>query len=114
MKTVARMALQKGMVIGEDILDYQGRLVYRAGTEVDELVIEKLKHFSIVAVSILEEIDYAKTHYEKIRFDNNFKAFEILYAESIRIYKTLFHYSPTTLSKHLPSFLASCEPVTAR
>jgi len=89
MKTVARMALQKGMVIGEDILDYQGRLVYKAGTEVDDLVIQKLKQFSIIAVSVLEEIDYAKTHYEKIRFDNNFKAFEILYAESIRRYKSL-------------------------
>ncbi len=89
MKTIASLALRKDMIIGEDVFDYQNRLLFEAGTKVDDAVIEKLKRYSIVCVSIMEDIDFATTHYEKIRCDDKFKTFEILYAESIRRYKSL-------------------------
>lgn len=89
MKNIACLALRKDMIIGEDVYDHSNRLLFEAGTKVDEDVIQKLKLFSIVCVSIMEDIDFATTHYEKIHCDDKFKTFEILYAESIRRYKSL-------------------------
>ena len=38
-------------------------------------------------VTIMEDIDFATTHYEKIRFDSNFKAFERAYPIFLAEYK---------------------------
>lgn len=72
------MELQPDMVLGEDILD-QNRVIYPAGTTVTPQIIEKLKRYDLVCVTIMEDEDFATTHYEKIRFDSNFKAFERAY-----------------------------------
>ena len=39
MKDVARMALEKGMIIGEDIFNYQNELIFPKDTVVDDKVI---------------------------------------------------------------------------
>ena len=38
-----------------------------------QAIIDKLKRFSIMCVTVMEEIDYATTHYERLRFNDDFK-----------------------------------------
>lgn len=89
MKTVARMSLTKGDVLGEPVLSSKNEEIYAAGTVVDENVIERLKRYGILAVTILEDIDKATNQYQRTLCDENFKAFEIIYADCLRKYKTL-------------------------
>ena len=70
MKNVARMALENGMVIGEDVYSYQNKLIYSKDTVVDDSVIARLARYSIMCVSVKEEIDYATTHIEKVRLSS--------------------------------------------
>ena len=65
MKTVATMALQPGMVLGEDVI-HQNKVLYGADTVLDQTVINKLNRYSIMCVTIKEEIDFAVTHYERL------------------------------------------------
>ena len=92
MKTIARMALKNGMVIGEDVYSYQNDLIYPKDTVVDETVIAKLARHSIMCVSIKEEIDYATTHFEKVRLSTEFKYFEFTYNDCMPIYRKLMTY----------------------
>ena len=89
MKNVARMALENGMVIGEDVYSYQNKLLYPKDTVVDDAVIAKLSRYSIMVVSIKEEIDYATTHFEKVRLSSEFKSFELTYNNCMAIYRKL-------------------------
>lgn len=89
MKTVARMALKNGMVIGEDVYSYQNTLIYPKDTVVDEYVIARLARHSIMCVSIKEEIDYATTHFEKVRLSKEFQYFESAYNECMPIYRKI-------------------------
>lgn len=76
MKVITKMELKPGMILGEDIVNY-GDIVYSAGTKVDNILIEKLNRYpTIMCVTIKENIDLASTHYEKIRYNENFQAFE--------------------------------------
>ncbi len=86
MKVITKMELQPGMVLGEDIFQH-GSLVYPAGTKVDNQIIEKLNRYSILCVTVKEDIDFATTHYEKIRFNENFKTFEQVHASVLLRYK---------------------------
>lgn len=87
MKTIARMALQPGMILGQDVLDYQGNIIFRADTTVDYNIIDRLTRYSVMCVVVKEDVDFASTHYEKIRFNENFKAFEALHMQSLKTYK---------------------------
>ena len=89
MKNVARMALEKGMVIGEDVYSYQNKLLYPKDTVVDEAVISRLTRYSIMVVSIKEEVDYATTHFEKVRLSSEFKTFELTYNNCMAIYRKM-------------------------
>lgn len=89
MKNVARMALEKGMVIAEDVYNYQNRLLYPKDTVVDDAVIEKLSRHSIIVIPIKEEIDFATTHFEKVRLSSEFKSFELTYNNCMSIFRTL-------------------------
>ena len=89
MKNVARMALEKGMVIGEDVYSYQNKLLYPKDTVVDDAVINRLTRYSIMVVSIKEEIDYATTHFEKVRLSSEFKTFELTYNNCMAIYRKM-------------------------
>ena len=92
MKTVACMALTPGMVIGEDVLSHSNKLLYPKNTVVDDTVIARLSRHSIMVVSIMEDIDYATTHYEKVRLSKEFKVFESTYQKWLPIYKRLTTY----------------------
>lgn len=91
MKIVARMALQNGNILGEDVLDSHNNVLYKAGTEVTPQVIEKLKRYSVLCVTIKEDIDFAQTHYERMRYDTTFKAFEIIYTDNLNRYKDMMN-----------------------
>ena len=86
MKVITKMELQPDMVLGEDIQD-QDRVIYPAGTTVTPQILEKLKRNNLVCVTIMEDVDFANTHYAKIRFDSNFKAFERAYPIFLGEYK---------------------------
>lgn len=88
MKSVARMALEPGMVLGEDV-EYQGGILYPADTVLDMAMIERMKRYSIMCVTVKEGIDFATTHYEKIRFNEDFKNFQQKHAENLAKYKQL-------------------------
>lgn len=89
MKIVARMSLQNGMILGEDVLDSKNHVLLTAGTEITPKIIEKLNRYSIMCVTVMEDIDFAQTHYERIRLDNTFKAFEIIYTDNLNRYKEM-------------------------
>lgn len=91
MKDIARMALENGMVIGEDVYSYQNELLYPKDTVVDDAVISKLTRYSIMVVSIKEEIDYATTHFEKVRLSSEFKSFELTYNNCMSIFRKLIN-----------------------
>lgn len=87
MKTITRMELQPGMVLAEDVTD-QGRVLYPAGTTVTQLLIDRLGRYAIMCVTIMEKIDFATTHHERIRCDVNFQEFEKEYTEKLLFYKS--------------------------
>lgn len=89
MKNVARMALENGMVIGEDVYSYKNKLIYPKDTVVDDSVVARLARYSIMCVSIMEDIDYATTHFEKVRLSSEFKTFELTYNNCMSIYRKL-------------------------
>lgn len=89
MKNIARVALKSGMEIAEDVYSYKNDLLVSAGTIVDDVVIAKLSRYSIMCVFIKEDIDYATTHFEKIRLTSDFKAFEEQYSKSLLLYKAI-------------------------
>ena len=88
MKTITRMELKPGMILGADIVD-QGMVLYTAGTKIDQTMIEKLIRYSVLCVTVMEDVDFASTHYERIRFDQNFKAFEQEHSTLLMYYKSL-------------------------
>lgn len=88
MKAVARMALEPGMILGEDV-EYQGGILFPADTVLDAPMIERLKRYSIMCVTVKEGIDLATTHYEKIRFNDDFKNFQKKHGENLLRYKQL-------------------------
>lgn len=91
MKDVARMTLENGMVIGEDVYNYQNELIFPKDTVVDEKVIKKLARHSIICVPIKEDIDFATTHFEKVRLSKEFKAFQLTYNNCMPIYAKLMN-----------------------
>lgn len=90
MKVVAVMALTPGMILGEDIV-FQGKVIFSAGTKLDQFKIDKLSHYSIMCATVMEDVDFASTHYEKIRFDEKFKQFEKDYYNGLNQYKALMY-----------------------
>lgn len=101
MKSVARMALQPGMTLGEDVV-FQGSMLFPAGTVLTEINIDKLKRYSIMCVTVMEDVDYATTHYEKLRYSEDFKHFEQKHAENLMKYKALIT-AFATMGKQIPS-----------
>ncbi len=91
MKTIARLALQPGMEIGEDILNSQGDVVIPAHTIVDETIMARLARLNVMALQIMEDLDYATTHFEKIRFSEPFREFEKVYREQFAKYKGMMN-----------------------
>lgn len=91
MKTIARIALKPGMVLSEDVLSVKGDIIVPAKTVVNDSLISKLSRYSIMVVSIMEEIDYATTHFEKIRLSDGFRLFEENYQTYFPLYKNMMN-----------------------
>ncbi len=89
MKNIARVALTPGLEIGADVYNYKNELVVCAGTKVDGSVINKLGRHSIVCVPIKEDIDYAVTHFEKIRLSKGFQTFRDTYQSVMPKYRDM-------------------------
>ncbi len=87
MKAIARMALTPGMELAEDVVNSHNEIIVRAHTQVDNAVISRLERYQIMVVSIMEEIDYATTHFEKIRLSEGFSRFEKDYQRIFPEYK---------------------------
>lgn len=87
MKTIARMALVPGMELAEDVLNSHNEVIIQAHTCVDQAVISRLERYQIMVVSVMEEIDYATTHFEKIRLSEGFSRFEETYQKIFPDYK---------------------------
>ena len=90
MKSVAVVALTPGMILGEDVIS-QGKVVCPAGTKLDKIIIDKLSHYSVMCASVMEDVDFASTHYEKIRFNQDFRRFERDYNAALTRYKQLMY-----------------------
>lgn len=115
MKSMARICLQNGMEIASDVLNYQGNVLIPKGTIIDANVIGKLTRNAIICVDIMEKSDYATTHFEKLRFSEEFKSFEENYRRLMPVYKQMMtdfvdHAAPINFSKlmEIHDTLRSC------
>ena len=88
MKPVARMALLPGMTLGEDVIA-QDTVLFPAGTVLTQNNIDKLKRYSIIVCTIMEDVDFAVTHYERLRYSHDFKIFEQKHAKNLILYRQL-------------------------
>lgn len=91
MKDIARMALQPGMEVAVDVFNYQNELIVPAGTVIDANIINKLARHSIICVPIKEEIDYAITHFEKVRLSKGFSDFNDKYMSVMPVFKEMMY-----------------------
>jgi HD-GYP domain-containing protein (c-di-GMP phosphodiesterase class II) len=89
MKSVARMELKPGMVVAEDVLNYKNEIIVTKNTKINDTIIEKLARQSIMVVPVKEDVDFATTHFEKVRLSEGFKAFESTYKIYFPVYKNL-------------------------
>ncbi len=89
MKNTATVALKPGMIVGEDVYTYKNDLLIKAKTPLDEILISKLTRNSIMCVEILEPVDLATTHFERVRLSDGFKKFEKNYSAYMFTYKNL-------------------------
>lgn len=87
MVSVARIALQPGMELAEDVVSLKQGIILPAHTVLDAPAIEKLTRYGIMCVSVMEAEDYASTYYEKIALSKTFKAFEAVYQNNLNAYK---------------------------
>jgi HD-GYP domain-containing protein (c-di-GMP phosphodiesterase class II) len=91
MKPIARIALKPGMILGEDVTDYKGNLLYSAGDVISDKDISRLARHNIVAVTVKEEVDFATTHFEKITFSDDYKHFVEVYNKCMPEYKDMMN-----------------------
>ena len=115
MKNVARVALENGMVIGEDVYNYQNSLLYPKDTVVDENVIARLARHSIMVVPVKEEVDFAATHFEKIRLSAEFKTFNLTYSNCMSIYRKLMKgFVEQKTPVKISSLMELCKTISSR
>ncbi len=88
MKSVTIEDLVPGMVLGENILN-EGEVLYPKNTVLNEVIIKGLNRYSIENAVIKEEIDMAATHYERVRFNEDFKLFAEKHSRNLLVYKRL-------------------------
>lgn len=91
MKDIARMALTIGMEIARDITGPNGEILVKAGTKVTDYTISKLTRYNIMVVTVMEDLDYAETYFEKIRLSPGFKTFEEAYNKNMPLYKKIMN-----------------------
>lgn len=110
MKTVARIVLAPGMILGEDIFSNTGEKLYSKGVKLDTKAIERIARHNVMAVTIMEEVDFATTHTEKIRLSDDFKKFKALYYECVHVFREIIddmviNHSKPALDKMLSIYV---------
>lgn len=86
MYTVAIPEVKDGMIIGENVT-IGDKVVIKKGTKVDSVVIRQLVAYKLMAISIMEEEDFAETYYGKIKVSRAFRQFEQDYTANLVAYK---------------------------
>ena len=89
MKTVARIVLAPGMILGEDVYTNSGEKLYSQGTKLDSRAIERIARYNIMAVTVMEDIDFAKTHTERVKLSDSFKSFKKTYYECVLEFRNI-------------------------
>ncbi|MBQ3790895.1 MAG: HD-GYP domain-containing protein [Lachnospiraceae bacterium] len=89
MKSVARIELKPGMTTAADVLNEKGEVLIPADKELTEADIARMARHSVMVVTIHEKVDYATTHFEKVRYSEAFTKFEACYQKLFPVYKTL-------------------------
>ncbi len=88
MKSVTIGQLKPGMILGENIL-YEEEVLYPKNTVLNEVIIKGLDRYSIISAVIKEDKDLAATHYERVRFNDDFKRFAEKHSKNLFVYKRL-------------------------
>lgn len=91
MKTVARIVLAPGMILGEDVYTNSGEKLYSEGTKLDSRAIERIARYNIMAVTIMEDIDFATTHTERVKLSDDFKKFKTLYYQCVHEFRDIIN-----------------------
>lgn len=102
MKSVATIELTPGMVLAEDVL-YQEEVIYPKSTVLNKTILERLKRYDVTSVTVMEEVDFATTHKEKLHFNDDFINFEKKHAQNLERYKNL-----------MTNFLSYGEPISEK
>ena len=89
MKTVARIVLAPGMILGEDILSSSGEKLYSKGFKLDTKAIDRIARHNIMAVTVMEDIDFATTHTERVKLSDDFKKFKKIYYECVPEFRSI-------------------------
>ncbi len=89
MKVITVLELKNGMELAEPV-SANGRDLYSARAKVDEVMIDRLKRNGIMCVSIMEPVDYATTHHEKLFFNDHFQRFVQVYNTNLIRFKGIF------------------------
>lgn len=89
MKSVARIELKPGMKTAADVLNEKGEVLIPADRELTEADIARMARHSVMVVTIHEKVDYATTHFEKVRYSDAFAKFEACYQKLFPVYKTI-------------------------
>lgn len=115
MISIASVTLQPGMELGENVYNYKNELLIPADTILDEGHILKLARHSIMCVTIKEDIDYATTHFEKVRLSKQFKEFESVYNEYLPAYKGLMiSYVTNNIPFHISQLMEIYKAIRSR
>lgn len=91
MINTACIALKPGMEVGEDVFNYKNELLVPINTTLTEEHIKKITRHSVMCVLIKEPVDYATTHFERVRLSQEFQIFEVIYKENLTRYKELMN-----------------------
>lgn len=100
MKDIARMALTPGMVLADDVINYQSELILSRDKVLSQEDIMKLERHQIMVVSIKEPADLADSTYEKVRLSNEFRKFDEIYHNNLDAFKA-----------HINDFLQNNTPI---
>ena len=79
---------QCGMKLASDVYDASSRLIVRAGTVLDDTIINKLNIYSVYSINVVveevkEEIVQYKNYYERLKETEEFKGFKAKFEESV-------------------------------
>jgi len=87
-------------MLGEDVISNHGEKLYSKGTKLDPKALDRLARHNIMAVTIMEDIDFAETHTERVKLSEDFKNFKRIYYECVPLFRSIIddmvnkHISP--------------------